>query len=168
MKIKTIVGFKELLKSSHYIDSDEYEIWTEYDEFGYPIHYKSSEGFECWGERNPSNPMEYTYTDNNNTVMTQTFDNHGNVIMVDILGGEKMGVEFDYDKNGLPVRCISDDHSWVGVPDSIIPLLYHYVDNEGYSWTRKYDENHNSIRYDGCDGSWHKVKYEYRTIIITE
>lgn len=168
METKTIVGFKEKPKSSHYVDSDGYEIWTDYDEFGHPIHFKCSEEFECWGWMKPSNPMEYTYTDNNGNVLTETFDDHGNAIKFDILGGEKSDLYFRYDKFGIPVECISSKHSWVGIPDSDDSRLYHYVDDEGYLCHKRYDKNCNVIRYDGCDGSWYKVKYDYRTVIITD
>ena len=168
MKIKTIVGFKEILKSSHYIDSDGYERWTEYDDSGHPIHEKSSEGFESWGEMNPSNPMEYTYTGNNGNVITKIFDHHGNIIRFGILGGEKLDLHFRYDEFGIPIEHISSKHRWVGVPDSDDPRLYHYVDDKGYLWHKRYDKNGNAIRYDGCDGSWYKVKYDYRTVTITD
>ena len=168
MEIKTIVGFKEIPKSSHYVDSNGYEIWTEYDEFGHEIYFKSSEGIECWGEMNPSNQMEYTYKTSDNVVMIQTFDDQGNAIKCDIPDGEMVNIYFRYDKFGIPIECKSSKHRWVGVPDSIEPRLYHYVDKEGYLWHKRYDKNGNSIRYDGCDGSWYKVEYEYRTVTITK
>lgn len=167
MKIKTIVGFKEIRKSSHYIDSDGYERWTEYDDSGHPIHEKSSDGFESWGEMNPSNPMKYTYTCNNGNVITKIFDHHGNIIRFSILGGTKLDLHFRYDEFGIPIECENQYNHWVGLPDNHKPFIYHYIDDSGKSFDREYDKNFNPIRYEESDGVWYKIEYEYRTVTIT-